>query len=427
MANLEIGGIDCRRLAEVSGTPLLVYDEAKIEEQFAAATNNFKSEKFETEVVYAAKAFSCKAIFEKAKEAGAGLDVVSGGELYCAQQAGVDMKSVYFHGNNKSEEELRMALEAGCGTIVLDNRMESQRLVSLAADLKRPIDVLLRVNPGIEAHTHEYIRTSGSDSKFGISIKKTEEIAELIQPVLDGEYVTFKGFHSHIGSQITETQGFEKALEIMIDFIREMKEQYRVTADCLSIGGGFGIKYTAVDKPIPLGEMAKILARACETLIAEKGIALKKLLIEPGRSIVGEAGYALYRVGFSKDTDSKHFLFVDGGMSDNIRPALYQAEYSCDIATRMGEPKDKLFCVAGKNCESGDILIKEARLPSSVCEGDLLVIYAAGAYGYSMASNYNRAGRPEVVFVKEGKARRVLRRETYEDQLRLEADEQLTI
>lgn len=427
MANLEIGGIDCRRLAEVSGTPLLVYDEAKIEEQFAAATNNFKSEKFETEVVYAAKAFSCKAIFEKAKEAGAGLDVVSGGELYCAQQAGVDMKSVYFHGNNKSEEELRMALEAGCGTIVLDNRMESQRLVSLAADLKRPIDVLLRVNPGIEAHTHEYIRTSGSDSKFGISIKKTEEIAELIQPVLDSEYVTFKGFHSHIGSQITETEGFEKALEIMIDFIREMKEQYRVTADCLSIGGGFGIKYTAVDKPIPLGEMAKILARACETLIAEKGIALKKLLIEPGRSIVGEAGYALYRVGFSKDTDSKHFLFVDGGMSDNIRPALYQAEYSCDIATRMGEPKDKLFCVAGKNCESGDILIKEARLPSSTREGDLLVIYAAGAYGYSMASNYNRAGRPEVVFVKDGKARRVLRRETYEDQLRLEADEQLTI
>lgn len=427
MANLEIGGIDCRRLAEASGTPLLVYDEAKIEEQLAAATDNFKSEKFETEVVYAAKAFSCKAIFEKVKEAGAGLDVVSGGELYCAQQAGVDMTTVYFHGNNKSEEELRMALEAGCGTIVLDNRMESELLIRLAAELKRPVDVLLRVNPGIEAHTHEYIRTSGSDCKFGISIKNATEIEELLRPVLDSEYVNFRGFHSHIGSQITETEGFEKALEIMIDFIIEMKEQRRVAADCLSIGGGFGIKYTAVDKPIPLGEMAKILARACETLLAEKGAALKKLLIEPGRSIVGEAGYALYRVGFSKDTDSKHFLFVDGGMSDNIRPALYQAEYSCDIATRMGEPKDKRFCVAGKNCESGDILIKEAMLPSAACEGDLLVIYAAGAYGYSMASNYNRAGRPEVVFVKDGKARRVLRRETYADQLRLEADEQLTV
>lgn len=424
MANLEIGGIDCRDLAAVSGTPLLIYDEEKIETQFAAATENFKSQQFDTEVVYAAKAFSCKAIFEKVQQAGAGLDVVSGGELYCAQQAGVDMKKVYFHGNNKSTEELEMALKLGCGTIVLDNDMECERLIALSESEQTHIDVLLRVNPGIEAHTHEYIQTSGADSKFGISIQKKEQIRSLAQKVLDSGCVTFKGFHSHIGSQITETEGFEKALEIMIGFISEMKEQ-GIPAEALSIGGGFGIRYTAQDEPIPLGEMAERLARICERLLAEKGLELKKLIMEPGRSIVGEAGYSLYKVGFSKDTDTKHFLFVDGGMSDNIRPALYQAEYSCDIATRMGENKDKTYCVAGKNCESGDILIKEANLPSSAAEGDLLVIYAAGAYGYSMASNYNRAGRPEVVFVKRGKARRVLKRETYQDQLRLETDEQL--
>lgn len=427
MANLEIGGIDCRDLAAVSGTPLLVYDESKIEQQLGAAMEGFQSEAFDTEVVYAAKAFSCKAIFRKIQEAGAGLDVVSGGELYCAKEAGVDMRRIYFHGNNKSDEELNMALQLGCGTIVLDNSMECRRLCELAEKQEKSIRVLLRVNPGVEAHTHEYIRTSGADSKFGISIEKKEEIRKLLQPALDSEYVEFKGFHSHIGSQITETDGFAAALEIMIRFIREMKEDYRIEAKQLSIGGGFGIKYTAGDKPIPLGDMAKMLAGICEKRLEAEGVKLEKLLMEPGRSIVGEAGYALYTVGFSKDTDTKHFLFVDGGMSDNIRPALYQAEYSCDIATRLGEPKDRTCCIAGKNCESGDILIKEAELPSSAEEGDLLVIYAAGAYGYSMASNYNRAGRPEVVFVKDGKARRVLRRETYQDQLRLEADEQLTI
>lgn len=427
MANLQIGGIDCRKLADISGTPLMVYDEVKIEEQLAAAIDNFKSDRFETEVVYAAKAFSCKAIFEKVSQAGASLDVVSGGELYCAQKAGVDMETVYFHGNNKSEEELAMALELQCGTIVLDNDMESRKLIQLAAEKKQPIGVLLRVNPGIEAHTHEYIRTSGSDSKFGITIKKKEEIQQLIRPVLESEYVKFKGFHSHIGSQITDTQGFEQAIDILIDFIKEMKEGYGIETEDLSIGGGFGIRYTDEDKPIPLGEMVQRLAHTCERALDRTGISLNKLLIEPGRSIVGEAGCSLYKVGYSKDTDTKHFLFVDGGMSDNIRPALYQAEYSCDIATRMGEKKDKTFCVAGKNCESGDILIRQALLPSTACEGDLLVMYATGAYGYSMASNYNRAGRPEVIFVKNGKARRVLRRETFDDQLRLETKELLQL
>lgn len=425
MANLMIGGIDCRDLAAASGTPLLVYDEAKIEEQFRAAIDNFKSDQFETEVVYASKAFSCKAIFKIAQQMGACLDVVSGGEMYCAQQSGFDMKNIYFHGNNKSEEELRQALETGCGHIVLDNAMECARLVQLADEMKKGIQVLLRVNPGIEAHTHEYIQTSGSDSKFGLSIKEETAITDIVNTAINSEYVEFRGFHCHIGSQITETEGFEKAVEIMVAFVKKMNDRYGIESQDLSIGGGFGIRYTDEDKPIPLGEMVQILARTCERIMEEQDVKLNKLLIEPGRSIVGEAGYALYKVGFSKDTETKHFLFVDGGMSDNIRPALYQAEYSCDIATRLGEAKDKLYCVAGKNCESGDILVREAMLPGTAAEGDLLVMYAAGAYGYSMASNYNRAGRPEVVFAKDGKARRVLRRETYEDQLRLEADEEI--
>ena len=425
MANLMIGGIDCRDLAAASGTPLLVYDEAKIEEQFRAAIDNFKSDQFETEVVYASKAFSCKAIFKIAQQMGACLDVVSGGEMYCAQQSGFDMKNIYFHGNNKSEEELRQALETGCGHIVLDNAMECARLVQLADEMKKGIQVLLRVNPGIEAHTHEYIQTSGSDSKFGLSIKEETAITDIVNTAINSEYVEFRGFHCHIGSQITETEGFEKAVEIMVAFVKKMNDRYGIESQDLSIGGGFGIRYTDEDKPIPLGEMVQILARTCERIMEEQDVKLNKLRIEPGRSIVGEAGYALYKVGFSKDTETKHFLFVDGGMSDNIRPALYQAEYSCDIATRLGEAKDKLYCVAGKNCESGDILVREAMLPGTAAEGDLLVMYAAGAYGYSMASNYNRAGRPEVVFAKNGKARRVLRRETYEDQLRLEADEEI--
>lgn len=426
MEILEIGGISCRKLAETCGTPLLVYDEARIEQQFRSALEHFRSEKFQTEVVYAAKAFSCKAMFEKVKEAGASLDVVSGGELYCAHQSGVDMEKIYFHGNNKTIEELNLAFDLECKTIVVDNLMECEKIVEIADRRRQNMEVLLRVNPGIEAHTHEYIMTATLDSKFGISIASKEEIAQLIGKVTASNYVKFKGFHSHIGSQITETEAFEKALEILILFIKEMKTEYQITAEHLSIGGGFGIKYTADDKPVPLGEMCEILIACCERLIAEHQIALKKLLIEPGRSIVGEAGYSLYTVGYSKDTVNKHYVFVDGGMSDNIRPALYQAEYSCDLANRMGEPKTETVCVAGKNCESGDILIQKTKLPKAQ-QGDLLVMYATGAYGYSMASNYNRQGRPEVIFIKEGKARTVLKRETYKDQLRLDSNEPISL
>ncbi len=421
MANLTVGGVDCVALAKKLGTPLQIYDEKLIEDQIRSAMDGLSSTKFGSEVIYASKAFSCKAIYEKVKQMGAGLDVVSGGELYCASEAGMDMSEVYFHGNNKSVDELHMALMLGCN-VVLDNLPECRKLIGLASLYNKESDVLLRVNPGIEAHTHEYIRTSGADTKFGIPIDRDDEIAALIKETEESPHINFRGFHSHIGSQITDTSGFEQAIEILVDFMKHMYDKYGILTDVLNIGGGFGIRYTAGDKPVPIGEMTKLLVKKCEDCLEAKGLTIEKLMIEPGRSIVGEAGYTLYTVGFSKDTGCKNFIFVDGGMSDNIRPVLYQAEYSCDIADRIGEPKDGTFTVAGKNCESGDILIKEASLPSQVKEGDILVMYSTGAYGYSMASNYNRACRPAVVFVKDGVAREVLREETYTDQMRFETD-----
>lgn len=424
---LEIGGINCIQLAEAAGTPLMVYDERKIEAQLDAAVSNFRSDKFNTRVVYASKAFSCKAMYEKVKEAGACLDVVSGGELYCAMQSGFPMENVYFHGNNKSQEELQLALDCGCGTVVVDNEEEAVLLTELASEKNQHIDTLLRVNPGIEAHTHEYIMTSGSDSKFGISIKRKDEILRIMKCISGSNHVAFKGFHSHIGSQITETTAFNEALKIMLDFTKEMSETSGLSCRTLSIGGGFGIRYTEDDHPVGLGSIAAELAHNCEEFLSDKNMELDELLIEPGRSIAGEAGFTLYKVGFLKDTDTKHYLFVDGGMSDNIRPALYQAEYECDIANRLNEPKNKTYCIAGKNCESGDILIQSADLPDTAQTGDILVMYSTGAYGYSMASNYNRAGKPAVVFVKDGKARIVLRRENYEDQLRYDTNENITL
>ncbi|MEG0829440.1 MAG: diaminopimelate decarboxylase [Anaerovoracaceae bacterium] len=424
MTTLAIGGVDCQDLAAACGTPLYIYDEGKIEEQLRAAKTTFKSREFETEVVYAAKAFSCKAMFEKVSQADAGLDVVSGGELYCAWKSGVDMKKIYFHGNNKTPEELELAFEKGCKTIVMDNLMECEKIIAISNERKQEVDVFLRINPGIEAHTHEYIMTATPDSKFGINMGSKDNIVELIEKVTKSKYVSFKGFHSHIGSQITEFEAFGKALEIMVDFIKTMESDFKIQTKQLSIGGGFGIKYIASDKPIPLDHMCKLLIEKCQDLIKEKKVSLEKLIIEPGRSIVGEAGSTLYKIGYSKNTENKHYVFVDGGMSDNIRPALYQAEYSCDIANKLDSPKNQSVCIAGKNCESGDILIRLTKLQEEE-PGDLLVIYSTGAYGYSMASNYNRAGKPPVVFAKGGKARVVIKGESYEDQLRQDTNEEL--
>jgi len=426
MEILEIGQIQCTMLAQACGTPLMVYDETIIEQQLDACINNFKSDRFETEVVYASKAFACKAMFEKIKAAGASLDVVSGGELYLANQAQMPMDKVYFHGNNKTMEELRLAFDLGCGTIVLDNLMECQRVIDLSKQRKQQMNVMVRINPGIEAHTHAYIMTAHSDSKFGISIGKKEDVTKLIESVMDSKYVNFKGFHMHIGSQIFGMTAFEKAAALLIEFTKKMENICNFETQYLSLGGGFGIKYNACDKPMPLAETCKKLSQICEKELNDAGVYPKKVIIEPGRSIVGEAGYTLYTVGFQKQTENKYYVFVDGGMSDNIRPALYQAKYDCDIANKLGLPKTETVCVAGKNCESGDILIEETQLQPAE-EGDLLVMYSTGAYGYSMANNYNKVGRPAVVFVKDKKARLVIRRESPEDLMKLEINTDIVL
>ncbi len=421
MEVLKIGGVSCRQLAEEFGTPLYVYDESKITDQARAAVSNFKSDKFDTEVVYASKAFSSKALFRLLAAEGTGFDVVSGGELYCALQAGADPGKIYFHGNNKSDSEIEMALEAGIGYFVLDNIVECDRLTKLAAAGRRHAKVLLRINPGISAHTHEYIMTSKPDSKFGIYIENLEHINYVIDKLSGDDYVKLAGFHSHIGSQIVDVQSFEKALSTMIGFLADVKAAKGLDNLELSIGGGFGIKYVDSDHPVSLGGMCANLAQHAEKALDEKGVKISKLITEPGRAMVGEAGYTIYTIGDMKKSGDKNYIFVDGGMSDNIRPALYDAEYTAVLPEKNTQLPEVTYCVAGKNCESGDVLIKNVMLPRAE-SGDLLTVFSTGAYGYSMASNYNRLGRPAVAFAKDGKARLVIRRETYDDMLSLEVE-----
>lgn len=423
---LEISGVSVEQLANACGTPLYVYDENKITQKMSQFHELFQSENFETEVLYASKAFSCKAIVQMAAIHGLCLDVVSGGELYTAMQSGFPMEKIYFHGNNKTWNELIMALEAGVGCIVVDNAMECELLVKAAQRVGTTVRTLIRVNPGVEAHTHKYIVTAHLDSKFGISISRMEDIRDMIQTLTSIPNIAFEGFHSHIGSQIFDKNAYVAEIQTLMKFVDDMQKAYGITTKALNLGGGFAAYYTSEDHPIPLQEVCQTILVTCKWERDRYQLPLEKLMIEPGRSIVAEAGSTLYRIGYQKQTENKKYIFVDGGMSDNIRPALYQAAYACDIANRMDEEKSETVTVAGKCCESGDILVENVRLPRAQTN-DLLILYTTGAYGYSMASNYNRLGRPAVVFVKDGKVRFVVKRETYEDMCKLECDEEIKV
>lgn len=419
---LKIGGVAVKELLNRWGSPLYVYDEAKIEKKLSEYTTHFVSDAFKTEVLYASKAFTCTAILKKAMAFDCGLDVVSGGELYVAKCAGFNPEKIYFHGNNKTDEELQMALEYGVKTLVIDNMYEVDKIIELSNQYRKVVKVLIRINPKVEAHTHEFIMTATSDSKFGISIELEDEICEMIKKIDDSEYVIFDGFHSHIGSQIFERQAFVGAIEKMVSFIALMNHKSKVKANTLNIGGGFGVTYTSEDKPTPTPLMCETLIKAIEETCLNQNVTLKKVCMEPGRSIVAEAGYTLYTVGFTKKTQTKEYVFINGGMADNIRPALYDAAYACDVANKMDQKKEKVYEIAGKCCESGDIIIHNAYLPK-VETKDIIVVYSTGAYGYAMASNYNRLNRLPVVFVKDGKDRLVIKGETYEDQMRLDVQE----
>ena len=415
--HLEIGGIDTVTLAKTYGTPLYVMDEAHIRHMCGLFKEHFQLEGIETEVIYASKAFLTLAMCRLIAEEGLSLDVVSGGELYTAMKANFPLEDVYFHGNNKSNEELKMAITNGVGRIIVDNEEEVWRIEQLCQTLDKKVNILIRVNPGIEAHTHEYIKTTKNNSKFGLSIFKVSTF-ELIEAISKSPYITLKGFHSHIGSQIFEVESFYEQVRTLLVFMKEVIERCQVEIEELNLGGGFGIYYTEGDQPIELDSFFKSLlnktSENCKTL----NIKCPKMMIEPGRAIVANAGITLYEIGGTKETFSgKNYLFVDGGMNDNIRTALYQASYEAAIANRMNDEHEKEYTVTGKCCESGDILVREVMLPTPQV-GDLLVVGSTGAYNYSMASNYNRLLKPAVLFVKEHEARVVVKRETYEDLIR---------
>ncbi len=395
------------KLKEQFQTPLYVYDQNQLEDNMAKFVNNFKSDKFDTQVLFASKAFSCVEMYKICQANNMGIDIVSGGELYTAVKAGFDMKNAYFHGNNKTRTELIMALENGVVNYVVDNYMELCELDELALEKEVHIDCLLRLNVGIEAHTHKYIITASVDSKFGMEFDSLE-YKLCMDKFKTSKYCHFDGFHSHIGSQIFDVAPFVAAVDKLIDIQLGFDKPLTI-----NLGGGFGVKYTDEDKPIGLDVIAKMLISTVE----KKDAKIKKLIIEPGRSVVGEAGYTLYTIGNIKETRNKKYYFIDGGMTDNIRPCLYQALYDCDVVESIDKAKTEKVSIAGKCCESGDIIIEDIMLPKAN-KGDTLVVYTTGAYGYSMSSNYNRNLIPAVVFVKDNKARCVIKRQSYEDLLR---------
>lgn len=416
--DLMVGNWSARKLADRFQTPLMVYDEAGLREQMTLFRENFSSERFIFSTVYASKAFSCLALLKLVKEEGLLVDVVSGGELYTAIQAGVPGYRIVFHGNNKSQEELEMAVDYGVGRFVLNQVEEAPRLAEVLRKKDKRALVLLRINPGVEAHTHQYIQTATPTSKFG-EWKEDPDLVEKIQLVLDQPELDLEGFHCHIGSQIFEKEAFFQLTDTMFDFLEDMEDKLGRRFRTLDLGGGFGVHYTDEDHPFELKSFLQEWARRLEEKMDERDLGLERILIEPGRSLVANFGLTLYEVGHTKQSGKTHYLFVDGGMSDNIRPALYEAKYEAVLANRMDEKADRHYCVAGKLCESGDVLIQDSCLPQAR-RGDLLAVLHTGAYGYSMASNYNKLGRPAVVFVNEDEAREVIRRETYEDLLHLE-------
>jgi diaminopimelate decarboxylase len=415
---LEVGGVDLRRLVAEHGSPAYVLDEA----DFRARARAFVEAFADYDVFYAGKAFLCTAVARWAAEEGLCLDVCSAGELTVALRAGVDPARVGYHGNNKTTDELRRAVETGVGRIVVDSFEEIDRLEAVTAETGRSARVMVRVTAGVEAHTHEYIATAHEDQKFGLSITSGDAMSA-VRRVLEAPGLELLGLHSHIGSQIFDTSGFEVAARRVLALHARVSDELAVTLPELDLGGGFGIAYTTQDDPSDPAqlatEMTKIVEHECRAL----DVPVPSLSVEPGRAIVGPAMCTVYEVGTVKRVAldagaARTYVSVDGGMSDNIRTALYDADYSCTLASRHSEATPVLARVVGKHCEAGDILVKDEFVPGDVRPGDLLAVPGTGAYCRSMASNYNHALRPPVVAVREGSSTVVVRRETEEDLLR---------
>lgn len=409
--HLEIGGCDVTTLVEQFGSPLYIVDEETLRtacRQYCSAFSRYYPK--ETLVLYASKAWSCMAICAIVASEGLGVDVVSGGELYTALQAGVSADKIYLHGNNKSQEELQLASATGC-TIVVDNWQELHQLTEMTAGSCEPIRIMLRLTPGIECHTHEYIRTGHLDNKFGFD---PDQIEEVFNNVSKQQSLKCIGLHAHIGSQIFELQPHEDLAGVLVQWFKKALA-YGLPVTEINVGGGLGIRYTESDDPPSIEEWVRTVSTAIVKACSEQQVPLPKLLCEPGRSLIGSSTVTAYRVGSEKSIPGiRKYISVDGGMSDNPRPITYQAVYTAVLANRMSEPATETVTIAGKHCESGDILIKDAQLPKTQA-GDILVVMGTGAYNYSMASNYNRLPRLAAVLVKDGESNLILQRETYQD------------
>lgn len=416
---LYIGGVGCKELREKYKTPLYVFDEELVRSNCKEYIKHFKVNENKNRVAYAGKAFlpiyMCKLIDEE----GLYLDVVSGGELFTAYKSGFPMEKVLFHGNNKTIDEIEMGVNFGVGRFVVDNYYELELLQKICNEKSKIQSIYFRITPGIEAHTHDYIKTGQIDSKFGFALSNGD-LQDALENIKKYENINLVGLHAHIGSQIFDVEPYLDEVEIMMNLVKEIKQQHNINIEEVDLGGGVGVYYTESDEPKTIKEFCSSIIQKVEDVCKDINISTPILIIEPGRSIVANAGSTIYTVGSIKDIkDVRTYVSVDGGMTDNIRPSLYQAGYECSIANKMGIDKNNKVTIAGKCCESGDILITDVDV-MDIESGDILIMSSTGAYGYSMSSNYNKIIKPAVVSVKDGKSKLICKRESFEDLLRLE-------
>jgi len=417
--HLLIGGCDVVDLAKEFGTPLYLFDESTLRHKCSEFKDVFCKYYPDTLVIYASKAFLNKALALIFKEEGLGLDVVSGGELSIAHSVDFPLEKVYFHGNNKTPEELNLALDLGVGRIVVDNFYELELLNGLAEERGINQNILLRLTPGVDPHTHQYTTTGTIESKFGFPLT-TGQAEEAVKQALSASNLDLLGFHFHLGSPVSEVQPYELAMELVLGFAQEMGKKFGFNLSEFDIGGGFAVPYT-LDSVVPaIADYARAVSGKLDGLISGLGLSRPRLIIEPGRAIVGQAGVALYEVGAIKEIPGiKKYVCVDGGISDNIRPPLYGAKYEALVANKALKAEKEVVTIAGKLCQSGDILVKDIKL-TAAHPGDIIAMPVCGAYSIPMSSNYNAMPRPAIVMVKEGRGRLIRRRETYQDLMNLD-------
>lgn len=416
--NLLWDQCDTIELAKKYGTPLYVLSETMIRERCQIIHNDFLKKYDKTKAVYASKAFLTTAMCKILNQEGLGLDVVSGGELYTAIQAGFPMDLVEFNGNNKTYDELELAILSDIGRIIVDNNYELEMIEALCKKHHKTVAILFRVVPETSTATHEYISTGHKESKFGVSLDP-DVIFTIIKKAINSDYVHFKGIHFHVGSQLHTNESHINAIHKTMNLMLDIKDKLNYTIEELNIGGGFGIRYTEEDDAKPFDYFINPCMSVIDEFCKKHEIERPQIIIEPGRWIVGEAGITLYTIGAIKENGSKKYLSIDGGMTDNIRPSLYQAAYSADICNKLHDKKTELVTISGKFCESSDILIKDIKLPIAE-SGDILAVYSTGAYTYSMASNYNKQPIPAVILANRGKSYVMVKRQSYEDLIRLE-------